>query len=216
MATLATAGQDSDLWAVFDDEVSDGGFEYDNDDVEAIAINQRNLEPRYDHRAAADAVRRVDEYDIDAQEGSASAPFAEPHYPFQDAGSDTEAISADLDLAPPRPPYIADSPSGKRGRARLDSNTSGRTSSSSSTNRNALSGLLESIRIQGGPMFGTGGSKAGSSRNSRTSDRSAEVGSFIKESRGSGTGSAFGSRAASPSVETTEKQVQRDNDASKW
>jgi 3-phosphoinositide dependent protein kinase-1 len=152
--TLANNDSNSDVWAVFDDEVSEGGFEYDDDPP-----TERNVDgPQYDRNAAADAIR----HDGD--------DLSEPQYPFQDAGSEGS------DLQPPRPAFVEASPKGKWGRGRLDSRGSERTSSSSSTNRNALSGLLESLKLQGGSSAVSAAvSKGGSSRNSRTSDRSAEM-----------------------------------------
>lgn len=153
--TLANNDSNSDVWAVFDDEVSDAGFEYDDD-----VPTERNVDgPQYDRTAAADAIR----HDGD--------DLSQPQYPFQDAGSEGS------DLQPPRPSFAEASPKGKWGRGRLDSRGSERTSSSSSTNRNALSGLLESLKLQGGASNAASAavSKGGSSRNSRTSDRSAEM-----------------------------------------
>lgn len=137
----------SDVWAVFDDEVSDGGFEYDDDGPTERIVDG----PEYDGTAAADAVRHGNE------------PQAQG---YQDAEGD--------ELQPPRPSFVEASPKGKWGRGRLGSRGSERTSSSSSTNRNALSGLLESLKLQGGNTSNAA-SRVTSSRNSRTSDRSAEL-----------------------------------------
>jgi 3-phosphoinositide dependent protein kinase-1 len=137
-----------DVWAVFDDEVSDGGFEYDDD-----GPTERNVDgPQYDRTAAADALRN---------EGDTSQPQG-----YQEAEGD--------DLQPPRPSFVEASPKGKWSRGRLGSRGSERTSSSSSTNRHALSGLLESLKLQGGNAS-SAASRGTSSRNSRTSDRSAEL-----------------------------------------
>lgn len=158
--TLANTDASSDLWAVFDDEVSDGGFEYDDMDGPAP---DRTTAPNYDRTAAEDAVRNAD--------NASPREFNEPRYAFQDAGSEGEG-----ELQPPRPSFVDASPKGKWGRGRLGSHGSERTSSSSSTNRNALSGLLESLKLQGSPFSANGpASKGGSSRNSRTSERSTEV-----------------------------------------
>jgi 3-phosphoinositide dependent protein kinase-1 len=145
LRSQTSADSNSDVWAVFDDEVSDGGFEYDDD-----GPTERNVDgPQYDRSAAADALQ--DETD--------SLPQG-----HQDDG----------DLEPPRPSFVEASPKGKWGRGRLNSRESERTSSSSSTNRHALSGLLESLKLQGGNAS-AGASRVTSSRNSRTSDRSAEL-----------------------------------------
>jgi 3-phosphoinositide dependent protein kinase-1 len=164
---LASNDSNSDIWAVFDDEVSDGGFEYD-DDNEVPPEDTANR-PKYDQTAAADAVRHIDNH-------SPNGDLTIPQYPFQDAGSEGDG---DGELQPPRPSFVDASPNRKWGRGRLGSKGSERTSSSSSTNRNALSGLLESLKLQGqggSPVTPSGAaSKGGSSRNSRTSDRSAEL-----------------------------------------
>jgi 3-phosphoinositide dependent protein kinase-1 len=127
--------------------------------------------PRYDQTAAADAVRNTD--------ANPDEDMTAPRYPFQDTGSD----GSGSDLQPPRPSFVEASPNKNWGRGRLGSKGSERTSSSSSTNRNALSGLLESLKLQGGSPSTPNGpaSKGGSSRNSRTSDRSAEFRSTKEE-----------------------------------
>ena len=135
----------SDVWAVFDDEVSDGGFEYDDDET----VDRNDAGPQYDRAAAADALQNEAETQVHDQ---------------QDEG----------DLAPPRPSFAEASPKGKWGRGRLNSRESERTSSSSSANRHALSGLLESLKLPGGSAS-SAASRGASSRNSRTSDRSAEL-----------------------------------------
>lgn len=159
---LTSADSNNDIWAVFDDEVSDGGFEYDDEEV---VPDDQTDRPKLDHAAAADAVRHTD--------ANLDDDMTAPRYPFQDAGSDGSGSGSDLQ--PPRPSFVEASPNRNWGRGRLGSNGSERTSSSSSTNRNALSGLLESLKLQGGsPSSPSGHSKGGSSRNSRTSDRSSE------------------------------------------
>lgn len=161
--SIKSENSNADVWAVFDDEVSDGGFEYDDDDLNDNSPDP-TAGPTYDRAAASDAVRA-------AAGGTDPHEFTQPRYAFQDAGSE-----GDSDLQPPRPSFVeAASPKGKWGRGRLGSHGSERTSSSSSTNRNALSGLLESLKLQGSPFSPVSASKGGSSRNSRTSDRSAEV-----------------------------------------
>jgi 3-phosphoinositide dependent protein kinase-1 len=154
--SLANPDSNSDVWDVFDDEVSDGGFEYDDDAPTERAVDGL----QYDGTAAADAVRHNGD------------DLSEPRYPFQDAGSE-----GDSDLQPPRPSFVDASPRGKWGRGRLGSKSSARTSSSSSTNRHALSGLLESLKLQGGSStpVSAAASKVASGRNSRMSDRSNET-----------------------------------------
>lgn len=184
--TLANARSNSDVWAVFDDDVSDGGFEYD--DANDLSLD-RQQQLTYDGDAAEDAVRHADD-SVDPHE------FAEPRYAFQDAGSEGS------DLQPPRPSFVDASPKGKWGRGRLGSQGSERTSSSSSTNRNALSGLLESLKLQGSPFANNGpASKGGSSRNSRTSERSTEV-NLMQQSAHSDRSS---SRAADDSTGTSDQ-----------
>lgn len=143
VATLASADAQADLWAVFDDEVSDGGFDVDDNEqvdrttpptahLQREPSNSHRWSPHYDHYAAAEAVRAVDL---------------------------TDSPSADLD--PPRPGWM-DSVRKKRGFSR----GSARTSSSSSANRTALTGLLETMGI---PNLAHG-----SGRTSRTSMKSDE------------------------------------------
>lgn len=184
---LKSETSSGDIWAVFDDDVSDGGFEYDD-------MNDNSPDPTagptYDPTAASDAVRAADANVADPQE------FAQPRYVFQDADSE-----GDSDLQPPRPSFVETaSPKGKWGRGRLGSHGSERTSSSSSTNRNALGGLLESLKLQGSPFSPASGSKGGSSRNSRTSDRSAETNLMASvHSDHSGRNSTPNTNAMSPS-----------------
>lgn len=173
VAALTSSDSNSDVWAVFDDEVSDGGFEYDDDEVSPDDTDR----PKYDQTAAADAVRHIDNH-------SPNGDLTVPQYPFQDAGSE-----GDGDLQPPRPSFVDASPNRKWGRGRLGSKGSERTSSSSSTNRHALSGLLESLKLQGGSPSTPNGaaSKGGSGRNSRTSDRSGEPRDMQLAQAGSGS-----------------------------
>jgi len=152
--TLATAGHDAELWAVFDDEVSDGGFEFDEDDPAGprspLARDHSN-EPRFDRYAAAEAVQFVDD-------------------PRPATGS-TDS------LEPPRPGFAE----GQKKRRKWSAGSkSARTSSSSSNNRTALSGLLETMGLGSTPgtppTTVSGGTPKGSvrTRTSRTSDRSDE------------------------------------------
>lgn len=131
-ATLASIEPDSDIWAVFEDEVSDGGFEFDSPRPEADTGDDHRHSPQFDHTAAASAVRNVDEGSEDS-------------------------------LEPPRPSF-ADLPK-QRTRGWSSGKWSARTSSSSSGNRTALTGLLETMGMIGTP----------SGRASRTSNRSEEV-----------------------------------------
>ena len=138
VSNIATVDLNSEVWAVFEDEVSDGGFEYDEPRPEIEEDHRRS--PLFDRDAAADAVRNVGRKEV---------------YNFE----------------PPRPAF-ADAPHQK---ARGWSSGSGsvRTSSSSSNNRTALTGLLETMGMMG--ISSGSGNRAGSGRASRTSDRSEEM-----------------------------------------
>ena len=135
VVTLANIDLNSDIWAVFEDEVSDGGFEYDEDPV-----NDHRASPNLDRYAAANAV-----------------------ITFDDPGA----------LDPPRPFF-------RRPSART---------SSSSSNRTALTGFLETMGLGGAAGSGR---KGATSRASKTSDRSDELRSTANgaahEERGSGDG----------------------------
>jgi len=139
VATLASADPESDIWAVFEDEVSDGGFEYDDAQNEIEADHRRS--PQFDRHAAANAVRE-----------------------FEQDRNHT--------LAPPRPAF-ADTPK-QRARGWSSGSKSGRTSSSSSGNRTALTGLLETVGMMGNSTSGLI-PKSKSGRASRTSNRSDET-----------------------------------------
>lgn len=112
------------------------------------------LEPRYDRHAAAEAVWSVD---------SPDAPN-EPRPNPLEANND--------DLEPPRPAWME---AGQRKLRALSKGSSARTSSSSSGNRTALTGLLETMGIvsvssgSSGSGMGGGGKGDGSGRTSRTS-----------------------------------------------
>ena len=154
VTTLATVDPNSDIWAVFDDEVSDGGFEYDDGPSSSAPSAPQSptipqdlsREPRLDHHAAAQALHSTH-----------AGLFAPAH----EAGSDLEN-SAYGDLEPPR-------------RAWMGGSRSARTSSSSSGNRMALTGLLESMKLQSPIFSGSPATRGGSSRTSRTSVRSEEI-----------------------------------------
>lgn len=166
VATLASADAQADLWAVFDDEVSDGGFDVDDDianDRQAqtqAQPGQRRLDeteshrwsPHYDHEAAAEAVRAVD-------------------------------LNGSTELDPPRPGWMSNVRK-KRGFSR----GSVRTSSSSSANRTALTGLLETMGI---PNLASG-----SGRTSRTSMKSDEPKPTLASMLGDGSRSGLASSGA--------------------
>lgn len=140
VATLATIDPASDMWAVFEDEMSDNGdSELPSPALESpSAPGPGGTEPRYDRRAAADAVWAVDAPDSRA------------------AGTDQE------DLEPPKPAWMEP---GQRKLRALSKGSSARTSSSSSGgNRTALTGLLETMGI-----VGSNGSGGVSGRTSRAS-----------------------------------------------
>lgn len=174
VATLANVDPQSDMWAVFDDEVSDGGYE---DDDAASPTEQAQLSraastrahnrqlsaeyphrwsPQYDHLAAAEAVRSVDLVD---------SPLRARMQADEERERESDAV-VDTELDPPRPGWM-DSVRKKRGFSR----GSARTSSSSSANRTALTGLLESMGI---PNLAQG-----SGRTSRTSMKSDEPKPFL-------------------------------------
>lgn len=153
VASLANADPDTDIWAVFEDEVSDGGFEYDDVQPEGEADHRHS--PQFDRDAAAHAVRHVDQ-------GSFRS------------------------LEPPRPAFAV-TPS-QRTRGWSSGSRSARTSSSSSNNRTALTGLLETMGMMGNGLSTRGGSGTAS----RTSNRSDE--SRMKESKSYQTQSDENSR----------------------
>ncbi|OCF43220.1 AGC/PDK1 protein kinase [Kwoniella heveanensis CBS 569] len=170
VTTLANIDPSSDLWAVFDDEVSDGGFEYDRDEdsdhephqdqhVHEEVSNDHSREPRFDRHAAAHAVRNVDNPDSSV----VHSPFDGPHVDLAE------------ELGPPRPAYAIE---GSQDRDQRKSRGWSHGSSSSGGNRTALSGWLEAMRIGGGGHgHGQGhvhGHGTRSSRTSRTSVRSDE------------------------------------------
>ncbi|RSH92758.1 pkb-activating kinase-like protein [Saitozyma podzolica] len=143
VVTLANVQPDSDIWAVFEDEVSDGGFPYDEEDEPGgpgvpgrphspppphtvPRPHAHRGSPLYDQQAAADAVASVD-------------------WPSQISG-DVSRFDHESDLEPPRPAWIDGVPR-KRGWSR----GSHRTSSSGSGNRTALAGLLETMGIHNRP-----------------------------------------------------------------
>ncbi|WVR05603.1 hypothetical protein IAU60_002624 [Kwoniella sp. DSM 27419] len=193
VATLATVDPGSDMWAVFDDEVSDGGFEYDQDHEPDGPANQseqtqaedneqtpRGQEPLFDRRAAAHAVRHVDFPD------SAHDDFSE-------------------ELGPPRPAYAVESQQ-ERDRDSRKSRGWSHGSSSSGGNRSALTGWLESMRLGGTGPGHASGSVSGfrSNRTSRTSVRSDEY-KVMMGSTGSMPPSQSGSPAPRVSTDDTLK-----------
>ncbi|RXK42524.1 AGC/PDK1 protein kinase [Tremella mesenterica] len=155
---LGSVDPQSDVWAVFDDEVSDGGFEYDSpqsplsptvpEEIELMDNVDHSQEPRIDREAAHQAVKAV-------------------HPSISERGNEEECLRSELE--PPRPSWMG---GGQR---------SARTSSSSSGNRTALTGLLESMKIQS-PIWG-GSQRGGSSRTSRTSVRSEEMRIMLGQSK---------------------------------
>ncbi|WVF70948.1 hypothetical protein IAT40_005743 [Kwoniella sp. CBS 6097] len=173
VTTLANIDPSSDLWAVFDDEVSDGGFEYDRDEESGDEHNQvqqeeeisndHSREPRFDRHAAAHAVRNVDNPDSSV----VHSPWEGPHVDLAE------------ELGPPRPAYALEE---SQDRDQRKSRGWSHGSSSSGGNRTALSGWLEAMRIGGsghghGQAHGHGhvhGNGTRSSRTSRTSVRSDE------------------------------------------
>ena len=155
--TLANVAPDSDMWAVFDDEVSDGGFEFDDAETpmsERTDERHFGLEPQYDRHAAADAVQMIDHPEV--RRGSHGS------------------------LEPPRPAFV--DVEKKKGRKWSTGTKSARTSSSSSNNRTALTGLLETMGIAGGSP-GTNGTPR-STRYSRASEE-AKANTVETDSRGS-------------------------------
>jgi 3-phosphoinositide dependent protein kinase-1 len=182
--TLANIDPQSDMWAVFDDDVSDGGFGDDADlenagmphDASSVPPHAQAREqsqghghvrqvssedlhrwsPQYDHLAAADAVRSVDLTDpsmhVDSVHGGSTG-----------VGADAHEVADDPELDPPRPGWMD---SVRNRKKRGFSRGSARTSSSSSANRTALTGLLESMGIHSIGQTGSGRT----SRNSMKSE----------------------------------------------
>lgn len=133
---------------MFDDEVSDGGFEYDDEPADPnIAHQDHSVEPQFDRRAAADAVQLVDN----------------PHARQGSSGS----------LEPPRPAFVEGQR--RKGRKWSDGSKSARTSSSSSNNRTALTGLLETMGIHTSANP-SGASASTSFANSNSPNRSTRAG----------------------------------------
>ncbi|WWC68385.1 uncharacterized protein I206_102310 [Kwoniella pini CBS 10737] len=167
VTTLANVAPDSDLWAVFDDadEMSDGGFEYDQDDEEVEQdhehigeedeqeSNDYSKEPRFDRHAAAHAVRNVDYPDKSVVYSPVDGPHIE--------------IAEQLD--PPKPSYLQHS-----GKDEKKSRGWSHGSSSSGGNRSALTGWLESMRL-GNHGHSPVPPGIRSNRTSRTSVRSEEM-----------------------------------------
>ncbi|KAK4684712.1 3-phosphoinositide dependent protein kinase-1, partial [Tremellales sp. Uapishka_1] len=145
VATLATVDPNSDIWAVFEDEGSEGGFEYEDQLTPDLS---RVQEPHFDGSTAAVAVQAID--------GQAVA--------FPSKHGRVSSTDSSGSLGMPRPAWLEGSKKGRKWS----------TSSSSSGNRTALSGLLDGIGLNG-QLFGTSQGRGGSSRTSRTSDRSDEA-----------------------------------------
>ncbi|WWD18183.1 hypothetical protein CI109_102632 [Kwoniella shandongensis] len=172
VATLASLDPASDVWAVFDDEVSDGGFEYDQDEEpDSADERERAKEPRFDRHAAAHAVHQVDNPDSSVT----YTPDAGPHIDLSEV------------LDPPRPAYAQQAEQDRR-----KSRGWSHGSSSSGGNRSALTGWLETMRIggNGGTNGGHNGSGHGirSNRTSRTSVRSEEMRTMMSSQSSTGLG----------------------------
>ena len=201
--TLANIDPQSDMWAVFDDDVSDGGFG-DDADLENAGMphdpstsaphadskvqsqgHQRVMStedphrwsPQYDHVAAAQAVRTVDLADTP----SSPTPAHAAHVGGEGEGDE---------LDPPRPGWM-DSVRKKRGFSR----GSARTSSSSSANRTALTGLLESMGIH---SMGQPGSGRTSRNSMKSEDARPVMGQNVQSPAGKGR--RKGSRSGSTSI----------------
>lgn len=201
--TLANIDPQSDMWAVFDDDVSDGGFG-DDADLENAGMphdpstsaphadskvqsqgHQRVMStedphrwsPQYDHVAAAQAVRTVDLADTP----SSPIPAHAAHLGGEGEGDE---------LDPPRPGWM-DSVRKKRGFSR----GSARTSSSSSANRTALTGLLESMGIH---SMGQPGSGRTSRNSMKSEDARPVMGQNVQSPAGKGR--RKGSRSGSTSI----------------
>ncbi|ORX34124.1 hypothetical protein BD324DRAFT_636704 [Kockovaella imperatae] len=161
---------ESDIWAVFD-EGSDGEFDEDeNDDTIPQAGNSAMLgrqlstasknrsSTRFDHRAAAKAVQSVDDPSTVNRSSRLSAGSFEP----------------------PRFSW-ADAPWRRKHRGLSTGSRSARTSSSSSANRTALSGLLETMGI------GSSNTGSGSPGTITGSDRPAAVSIVTPQDYGGAT-----------------------------
>ena len=148
--TLTHADTESDIWAVFDDEVSDGGFQQDVEDesfapdaqagvMRQFSTNSRHRNsPHFDGSAAAKAVKAVD-----------GRPKSRPSR--QSSGGSLE---------PPRFGWAENSWLKKK-RGWSTGSQSARTSSSSSNNRMALTGLLETMGISSMASSNSGATSAG-------------------------------------------------------
>ena len=148
VATLASVDPDSDIWAVFEDEVSDGCFPHNEEAGDHFA---EDFEP------SEEPPSRIPTHDI-------PKPHTHRGSPLFDRQAAESAVAAVDDLIPPRPPWTQEGQRKGKGWSR----GSHRTSSSSSASRTALNGLLETMGIQ---PFQAGGS----STTSRTSVRSDEL-----------------------------------------
>ncbi|KAK8865634.1 hypothetical protein IAR55_000779 [Kwoniella newhampshirensis] len=175
VATLASLDPASDMWAVFDDEVSDGGFEYDQDEEpDSVEERERAKEPRFDRHAAEHAVHQVD--------NPGSSLTYNP-----DDGNHVDLSEA---LDPPRPAYAQEA---QQEQDRRKSRGWSHGSSSSGGNRSALTGWLETMRIGGNGGSGSNslngiGHGVRSNRTSRTSVRSEEVRTMMGSQSGLGLG----------------------------
>ncbi|ORY28598.1 hypothetical protein BCR39DRAFT_534303 [Naematelia encephala] len=161
-ASSAAVDLNSDVWAVFDEDeqVSDGEFQYDDESSPSptqanTGAQGHRFSPKFDHVAAADALASVSH--------SVQFPDARAHNRRASHGS----------LEPPKVAWMEGTRRKSRGWSHSSQAASHRTSSSSSANRTALTGLLETMGIVPGSsgVFRGGGS----SRNSRVSDRSDEM-----------------------------------------
>lgn len=200
------------MWAVFEDEVSDGGFDLDDEDIGAKADNamlqptvsdhprqkSHRLSPQYDARAAAQAVWSVDSPDA-----------APPPDPF-DAQAGEGQGGRENDLQPPKPSFF-DSPSSTPRKNRGLSRGSVRSSSSSSGNRMALTGLLETMGI----IQPTNGGSGRTSRTSMKSDLAEARSAMMSPVPASlGAGAAAGARVASPRTPLDPRETRAD--LSRW
>ena len=128
---------ESDIWAVFD-EGSDGDFDEDDENEEVVlpedgaglrrqisTASRHRQSPHFDHKAAAKAVLSVDD---------------------PSTKSRRSRLGSGGSLEPPRFSWT-DAPWRRKRRGLSAGSTSARTSSSSSANRTALTGLLETMGI---------------------------------------------------------------------
>ncbi|KAL7423728.1 serine/threonine protein kinase [Cryptotrichosporon argae] len=146
--TLANVDLRDDVWAVFDDEVSDGGFEYDDAEGEEDAPGRRTYEPEpvYDALQARNAVEAHDHPGVQFPTRETTPGQAATDATTDRRGRGGPGFDPAHDLGLPRRAWLDDAGSGAVGAK----DKGARKWSTSSSGSGKLSGLLESIRIGNG------------------------------------------------------------------